>query len=77
MTSPLPIPAFVRQHVRDDGTPKDSYANEEWAAMAGRGCLPQKYAYHCTLCDAWHLASGKRRLGSSPVLVVPWYGEDA
>lgn len=70
------IPPYVRQHVRDDGTPKDSYAKEAWAVKAGRGCRPQQYAYHCTLCGAWHLASGKQRPYGSPLgLVVPWYGE--
>lgn len=70
----MKIPAFVRQHVRGDGTPKDSYATEERATKSASGCLPQQYAYQCSLCSQWHLAAGDgKHRGVAPK--IPWYGD--
>lgn len=70
----MKIPAFVRQHVNKDGTPKVVYETEVAARRAAKGLSPRQYDYQCTLCWKWHLAAGNGNV-RGPAIKVPWYGD--
>jgi hypothetical protein len=70
----MSIPAFVRQHVRENGTPKIAYPSAKAAASAVVGATPRQYAYECSLCGKWHLAAGDgKHRARAPE--IPWYGD--
>ena len=45
---------ILREHFRQDGAPKKPLTEERARELAAQY---NQYAYHCQICQLWHLAS--------------------
>lgn len=70
----MSIPGFVRQHVRENGTPKVGYATEARAEREAGLEKSPRYWYRCSLCGQWHLTHIPVMPGRKPPM-VPWFGQ--